>query len=51
MHCYTSDLVGFGKRTEILMDIPIHGKRVGIHLNRKRFKCQSCNKTFYELVS
>ncbi|WP_150138579.1 ISL3 family transposase [Candidatus Enterovibrio escicola] len=51
IHCYTSDLVGFGKRTEILMDIPRHGKRVSIHLNRKRFKCQSCNKTFYELVS
>nr|WP_190322132.1 ISL3 family transposase [Candidatus Enterovibrio escacola] len=51
IHCYTPDLVGFGKRTEILMDIPMHGKRVGIHLNRKRFKCQSCNKTFYELVS
>lgn len=51
IHCHTSNIVGFGKRTEILMDTPMHGKRVGIHLNRKRYKCQSCNKTFYEPVS
>lgn len=28
------------------MDTPIHGKRVGIILDRKRYKCRDCGKTF-----
>ena len=28
----------------------MHGKRVGLYINTKRFKCRSCIKTFYELL-
>lgn len=27
---------------------PMHGKRVGLYVDTKRFKCRSCTKTFYE---
>ena len=26
----------------------MHGKRVGIYVDTRRYQCQSCNKTFYE---
>jgi transposase len=29
-------------------DLPIHGKRVGIYVDTKRFKCKSCKRTFLE---
>jgi len=30
------------------MDLPIHGKRVGLLIQRKRYKCRECNQTFWE---
>ena len=30
------------------MDLPIHGKRVGIIIKRQRYRCKSCDTTFYE---
>ncbi len=30
------------------MDTPIHGKRVGIHALRHRYKCQYCGKTYLQ---
>lgn len=26
----------------------MHGKRVGVYVDTRRYQCQSCNKTFYE---
>jgi transposase len=50
--CRSKDIVGFGKRAQLYNDLPIHGKRVGITINRKRYKCKTCGVTFYEpLVS
>lgn len=51
-HCYQREFVGFGRRKELIMDTPIHGKRTGISLNRRRFRCKStdCSKTFFEPV-
>ena len=48
--CHQSNLVGFGKRKETILDTPIHGKRVGINVTRRRFRCQNpaCGRTFYE---
>lgn len=47
-HCRSTDLVGFGRREQMIKDLPSHGKRVGIYVDTKRYRCRSCAKTFYE---
>ncbi len=47
-HCDSANLVGFGRREQMVKDLPMHGKRVGLYVDTKRFKCRSCTKTFYE---
>lgn len=47
-HCRATDLVGFGRREQMIKDLPSHGKRVGIYVDTKRYRCRSCAKTFYE---
>lgn len=37
-----------GSRQQTIMDLPAHGKRVGIDLNRKRYRCQNCESTFLQ---
>ncbi len=49
-HCKSTDLVGFGRREQIVRDLPSHGKRVGIYVDTRRFRCRSCTKTFYEAL-
>lgn len=39
-----------GNNTIQVMDIPLSGKRVGIKIKRKRYKCRSCEGTFNEVV-
>lgn len=47
-NCSGDNLVGFGRNEQLVRDLPIHGKRVGIYVETRRYKCRSCNKTFYE---
>ncbi|WP_420588253.1 ISL3 family transposase [Bacterioplanoides sp.] len=47
-HCFSNNLFGHGGKTQLFMDTPIHGKRVGILLNRRRFRCGDCRKTQFE---
>lgn len=49
-HCHSTEIVGFGKREQLIRDLPIHGKRVGIYVDTKRYQCKSCRKTFYESI-
>lgn len=49
-NCNHPEIVGFGRRDEVIMDTPVHGKRTGIMLNRRRYRCQFCRKTFLEPV-
>ncbi|MGE4545986.1 MAG: ISL3 family transposase [Pedobacter sp.] len=49
-HCQATEIVGFGKREQLIRDLPIHGKRVGIYVDTKRYQCKSCRKTFYESI-
>jgi transposase len=49
-HCELSGLVGFGRREQMVKDLPMHGKRVGLYINTKRFRCRFCTKTFYETL-
>ena len=47
-HCNNDNLVGFGRNEQVVHDLPIHGKRVGIYVDTRRYQCRSCNRTFYE---
>lgn len=35
-------------RKQLIMDLPICLKRVGLQLTRRRYKCRECNSTFWE---
>jgi len=48
LHCFSNNLVGFGRREQMVRDLPMHGKRVGLYVNTRRFRCRGCGKTFYE---
>jgi transposase len=45
-HCQSNRLTSWGTREQVFKDLPMHGKRVGIYIDTKRFRCQSCSKTF-----
>lgn len=47
-HCGVIDeYKKFGKKEYVFMDTPIHGKRVGVLVQRQRYRCKSCNGTFF----
>lgn len=39
-------LVRFGKKDQAYRDVPIHGKRVTLWVQRRRYRCNSCMSTF-----
>nr|WP_243239339.1 transposase family protein [Sulfobacillus harzensis] len=50
LHCGHPRLQRFGRREQLVKDLPMHGKRVGIYVDTRRFRCQACRKTFYEVL-
>ncbi|MGE4271091.1 MAG: ISL3 family transposase [Acidithiobacillus sp.] len=48
IHCGATALVRYGRREQLIHDLPIHGKRVGISVDTRRYRCKGCRKTFYE---
>lgn len=46
--CCSADVVGGGRQEILIKDLPIHGKRVGIYVKARRFRCVACNKTHVE---
>ncbi len=46
--CGSSDIVGFGRNEQLIRDLSMHGKRVGIYIDTRRYRCRACTKTFYE---
>jgi len=48
--CHSSNLVGFGRREQLVKDLPMHGRRVGIYVSTRRMQCRGCNKTFSETL-
>ncbi len=46
--CVGTSFYGHGSKTQLVMDTPMHGRRVGILLARKRYKCRSCGITFIQ---
>ena len=49
-HCQSSNLVGFGRREQMVKDLPMHGRRVGLYIDTRRYQCRGCAKTFYEAL-
>ncbi|MEK5357986.1 ISL3 family transposase [Paenibacillus sp. FSL L8-0709] len=48
-HCgCVANLYKHDNREQLCMDLPIHGKRVGLLIRRQRYRCRDCNKTFWE---
>ncbi len=44
-YCRSDRLNGHGRNEQVIRDLPINGKRVGIYVNNRRWRCQSCGKT------
>lgn len=49
-HCQSQQIIGFGRYEILIRDLPVHGKRVGIYLQRRRYRCRSCTRTFAESI-
>jgi len=49
-HCQSSNLVGFGRREQMVKDLPMHGRRAGLYIDTRRYQCRGCGKTFYEAL-
>lgn len=49
VYCGTvGELQQYGTREQRFMDLPIHAKRVGIYVPRRRFRCKACARLFIE---
>ncbi|MGG0939211.1 ISL3 family transposase [Brevibacillus centrosporus] len=46
--CGFDSLYKHGTKKQLFMDLPMHGKRVGIAINRQRYKCRNCPSSFFE---
>ena len=49
--CGFNELYKHSKRKQLIMDLPIRLKRVGLSVTRRRYKCRTCNATFWEPVA
>lgn len=50
-HCDGTAIVGYGRREQWIRDLPMHGKRVGLYFQTRRFRCKACGKTYEDLPS
>lgn len=48
--CGCDRISPWGAREAVIKDLPIHGKRVGIYVQVRRFRCAGCGKTFSESI-
>src|SRR3989304_6861072 len=48
--CQSDNLVGFGRREQMVRDLPMHGRRVGLYINARRFQCRACSQPVYEAL-
>ena len=49
-HCQSDRLTSWGTRQQVFKDLPMHGKRVGIHIDTQRLRCKACGKTFSQAL-
>ncbi|WP_411887385.1 ISL3 family transposase [Hydrocarboniphaga effusa] len=48
--CNSDRLIGHGRNEQVIRDLPTHGKRLAIYVDTRRWRCQSCGKTFMETL-
>lgn len=48
--CGSDRLIGHGRNVQVIRDLPTHGKRLAITVDTRRWRCQSCGKTFMEAL-
>lgn len=48
VHCQHAKLYRHETKPQLFMDLPIRAKRVGISVQRHRYRCCACRHTFYE---
>lgn len=49
--CGFSNIYKHGIKKQLFMDLAMHGKRVGIVVERQRYICRECSSTFFEPLS
>ena len=50
IHCQAVDLQRFGKKEQLFLDLPMHGRRVGVRVQRQRYRCKQCHRTLLQLL-
>ena len=40
VYCHSSDIQRFGKKEQLFLDLPVHGRRVGVQVQRRRYHCK-----------
>ncbi|MEO7326472.1 MAG: ISL3 family transposase, partial [Dokdonella sp.] len=48
--CRSDRLIGHGRNEQVIRDLPTHGKRLAIYVETRRWRCQTCGKTFMEVL-
>jgi transposase len=48
LHCGSDQVHHHGRKRQIFLDTPVHGKRSALLVHRRRFLCQSCHRSFLE---
>lgn len=48
--CFSENVVGGGRQEILIKDLPMHGKRVGIYVKARRFRCLDCGRTRTEIL-
>ncbi|GHO55888.1 ISL3 family transposase [Ktedonobacter robiniae] len=51
VHCGHHKLYRHETKLQLFLDLPIRGKRVGITVERRRYRCCACRHTFFEPLS
>lgn len=44
--CRSTNVVGHGRNEQLVRDLPMHGKRVAVYVDARRYLCRGCGKTF-----
>lgn len=50
IHCGGGEIVGFGRREQVIKDLPRLGKRSAIYVETRRWRCKNCGKTFFDVL-
>lgn len=48
--CGSDRLIGHDRNERVIRDLPTHSKRLAIYVDTRRWRCQSCGKTFMEAL-